>query len=208
MNLDPCVFIVDDDEALCSRCRLIFESEGIRCQTFESAEQFLDAYDSRTPGCLLLDVCLPGLNGEQLQAELTRRKITLPIIFMSAYGDIPMTVRAIKAGAVDFLAKPVQDEALIDRVQTILQHEIQLAAEGKGKQDFINRIAKLTSRERELLPMVLAGTLNKEIAQQMSISHRTVERHRIRILKKTGTTNFLELAHLCETYKIELGNLL
>lgn len=125
MNTDPCVFIVDDDEAVGQYYRLVLESADLRCQNFESAEQFLDAYDSKTPGCLLLDVYLPGLIGHELQDELNRRKIKLLIIFISSNADIPMTARAIEAGAVDFLAKPIQPELLIERVQEFLRHKIE-----------------------------------------------------------------------------------
>ncbi len=202
MSIKLCVFIVDDDDAVCNHLRLILESAGLYCQTFESAEQFLDLYSPGTPGCLLLDVYLPGLDGIELQAELTRRNIRLPIIFITAYGDIPMTVQAMKAGAADFLTKPVPSELLIERVLAFLQQEVQLTEPIKEGQDFRNRMAKLTSREREILPMVLSGIPNKDIAQQKGISYRTVERHRIRILKKTGVPNFLALARLCEIYNI------
>jgi FixJ family two-component response regulator len=196
MSLRPCVFIVDDDDAVREGITLVIETAGIACQAFESAEDFLKTISPNDSGCLLLDVNLPGLNGHELQAELNRRKIHLPIIFLSAYGDIPMTVRAIKAGAVDFLTKPVPSKVLIERIWAVFEQEPQLTEKIKSENDFQDRIAHLTYREMEILPLAIAGIPNKEIAIRLGISYRTVETHRIRILKKTGTVNFLELASL------------
>lgn len=197
MSIQPCVFIVEDEYPVRHSLGLVMETAGYAYQTFESAEDFLQNYCPGQPGCLLLDVNLPGLNGDELQAELIRRKIRLPIIFLTAYGDIPMTVRAIKAGAVDFLTKPVPREVLIERIQAVLQHETQ-THEQTVEQDLCMSQYGLTSREMEIMSLVVAGHSNKEIGRQLGISYRTVEIHRARILKKTGTTNPLELARLCE----------
>ncbi len=126
MNTQPCVFIVDDDFAVRDSLQLIMETAGLDYQAFDSAEHFLQSYCPDKPGCLLLDVNMPGMNGDELQAELIRRNIHLPIIFLTAYGDIPMTVRTIKAGAVDFLTKPVPRKLLLERIQDALQHENQM----------------------------------------------------------------------------------
>lgn len=202
MSPMPKVFIVDDDAVVRECLGLIIKNAGIQHQSFGSAEDFLKTYTPGEQGCLLLDVNLPGLSGPELQAELQKLNITLPIIFLTAYGDIPMTVSAMKAGAVDFLTKPVPSKLLLDRINAALKkdtkaHEISIA-----KQDFDHRLNKLTFREREILPFALAGLPNKEIGQQLGISFRTVEVHRIQILKKTETANFLELAHLFEIFKI------
>jgi FixJ family two-component response regulator len=205
MSNQPCVFIVDDDHAVRDALGLVMETAGLVYQTFESAEHFLQSYCPGKPGCLLLDVNLPGLNGHELQAELIRRNMHLPIIFLTAYGDIPMTVRAIKAGAVDFLTKPVPSKLLIERIQAVLQHEAQMQEQAVAEQVLCNRLYSLTSRELEILPLVVAGHANKEIARHLGISHRTVEVHRARILTKTGATNLLELARLCEACKLPPG---
>lgn len=196
MSFHPCVFIVDDDDAVRESLTLIIENAGLACLAFNSAEDFLKKINPNESGCLILDVNLPGLTGHELQTELNRRKNHLPIIFLSAYGDIPMTVRAMKAGAVDFLTKPVPSKVLIERIWAILDQESQLTEKIKVENDFQDRISQLTYREMEILPLAIAGIPNKEIALRLGISHRTVETHRIRILKKTGTVNFLELARL------------
>jgi two-component system response regulator FixJ len=198
MSIQPCIFIVEDEYPVRHSLGLIMETAGFAYQTFESAEDFLHNYCPGQPGCLLLDVNLPGLNGDELQAELIRRKINLPIIFLTAYGDIPMTVRAIKAGAVDFLTKPVPRDLLIERIQAVLQHETQIHEQTADQALCMSQQYGLTSREMEIMALVVEGRSNKEIARQLGISYRTVEIHRARILKKTGTTNPLELARLCE----------
>lgn len=201
MNIQPCVFIVDDDEAVRDGLGMVIETVGIPCQTYESGEQFLENYVIGTPGCLVLDINMPGMNGDELQVELNRRDIHLPIIFLTSYGDIPTSVRTIKAGAVDFLTKPYQIDQLIELIQAELQNETQRYTQKKHETDFRRRLNSLTSREMEILPLTLAGIPNKEIAQQLGISFRTVELHRTNILRKTGATNFLELARQCEAAK-------
>ena len=202
MNIQPCIFIVDDDHAVRDALGLIMETAGLAYQAFESAEQFLQTYCPVQPGCLLLDVNLPGLNGHELQAELISRNIHLPIIFLTAYGDIPMTVRAIKAGAVDFLTKPVPRKLLLERIEAVLQNEAMAHEHDIAKQAQCSCLNTLTARELEILPLVLAGHPNKIIAKHLGVSYRTIEIHRIRILKKTGTTHLLELANLCQACQI------
>ncbi|SJM92116.1 Nodulation protein W [Crenothrix polyspora] len=202
MSTQPCVFIVDDDYAVRDGLGLVIETAGLPYQAFESAEQFLQSYCPSIPGCLLLDVNMPGLNGLELQAELIRHNIHLPIIFLTGNGNIPMTVRAIKAGAVDFLTKPVPSKLLIERIQAVLQHEAQIHEQNTAERALSNRLNSLTSREMEILPLVVEGHSNKDIARLINISFRTVEIHRARILKKTGVANLLELARLCEACKL------
>jgi two-component system response regulator FixJ len=200
MSTQPCVFIVEDEYPVRHSLGLIMETAGYAYQIFESAEDFLQNYRPGQPGCLLLDVNLPGLNGDELQAELIRRKIHLPIIFLTAYGDIPMTVRAIKAGAVDFLTKPVPRDLLIERIQAALEPEAQVNEQAAEQAQSMGQQYGLTSREMEIMALVVEGRSNKEIARQLGISYRTVEIHRARILKKTGTSSPLELARLCESF--------
>lgn len=201
MKSQPCVFIVDDDDAVRDGLAMVIESVGLSCQAFENAEHFLETYAPGTPGCLVLDINMPGIRGDELQAELNRRHIRLPIIFLTSYGDIPTSVRTIKAGAVDFLTKPVKISELIDRIQTELQNEIQKNEQYKGEMDFRNRLNSLTPREMNVLPLTIGGMPNKEIAQKLGISFRTVELHRTNILRKTGAANFLELARQCEAIR-------
>lgn len=197
MMLKPCVFIVDDDYAVRDGLSMAIETAGLACQTFDSAECFLAGYRADGPGCLLLDVNMPGMSGHELQAELHRRDLRLPIIFLTAYGDIPMTVRAIKAGAVDFLTKPVPAQLLIERVQAVLQQEVRLYEQALSEQTVSKRLNDLTARELEVMSLAVAGHSNKEIARLLGISYRTVEVHRARIMDKTGAGNLLELARLC-----------
>jgi len=198
LNTRPCVFIVDDDDAVRDSLGLVMETAGLACQTFESAEHFLATYCPGTPGCLLLDINMPDMSGDELQTELIRRGICLPIIFLTAHGDIPMTVRAIKAGAVDFLTKPATSKLLIERVQAALLHEAQTHEQATMKHALSKRLNDLTAREFQVMSQVLAGHSNKEIARHLGISYRTVEIHRIRVLKKTGAANLLELARIWE----------
>jgi FixJ family two-component response regulator len=204
MNNQPCIFLVDDDYAVRDSLGLVLEAAGFSYQTFESAEQFLEIYSPETPGCLLLDMNMPGLNGDELQAELTRRNIHLPIIFLTAHGDIAMSVRAIKAGADDFLTKPVSNKLLIERIQAALQHEALIQEQNTAKKVICARLSSLTSRELEVLPLIVSGQTNKEIARQLDISHRTVEIHRAQILKKTAVANLMELVRLYESCQLQL----
>ncbi|MFA5982748.1 MAG: response regulator [Methylococcaceae bacterium] len=194
------IYIIDDDLAVREALCLIIENAGFNCQAFNSAEEFLSLYKPVEWCCLLLDVNLPGINGHELQAELSHRGINLPIIFLSAYANIPMTVRAIKSGAADFLTKPVPSKLLIERIESILLDYSQQQVQHTQNLDFRSRIKNLTLREMQVLPLVIAGHANKEIAQKLGISHRTVETHRARILKKTNTANFLELSRISEGY--------
>jgi FixJ family two-component response regulator len=198
MNIPGYVFLVDDDYAVRDSLGLVFETAGLAYRTFDSAEQFLQSECTSMPGCLVLDMNMPGLKGHELQAELTRRNIQLPIIFLTAFGDIPMTVRAIKAGAVDFLTKPVPSKLLLERIYAALEQQQKLQEQQSVKQAVSDRLNSLTTRELELLPLVLAGHSNKEIARKLGISHRTIEIHRARIFKKTGAHNLLDLVRLCE----------
>ncbi len=196
MTISAYVFLIDDDYAVRDSLGLVFETAGLAYRTFDSAEQFLQSDYLTMPGCLVLDMNMPGLKGDELQAELLRRKIELPIIFLTAYGDIPMTVRAIKAGAVDFLTKPVPSKLLLERIFAVLQQQAQRQEQQTAQQAISNRLNSLTSREMELLPLVIAGHSNKEIARKLGISHRTIEIHRAHIFKKTGAHHLLELVRL------------
>lgn len=201
------VFIVDDDDAVRDGLGQVMEAAGLNYQAFESAEHFLQAYCPGNYGCLVLDLNMPDMTGDELQTELIRRNIHLPIIFLTGYGDIPTTVRVIKAGAVDFLTKPVASKLLIERVRSVLEQESQKREDSLPfDQALCRSLHALTFRESEVMSLVVAGHSNKEIARQLGISHRTVEVHRARVMEKTGATSLLELARLCEACRLSPEN--
>jgi FixJ family two-component response regulator len=190
----PTIFVVDDDKAVRDSLSLLVDSAGLEVRTFASAEEFLAAFRPEATGCVILDVRLGGMSGPELHAELARRGCDLPIIYLTAHGDIPMTVRAMKGGAEDFLTKPIAGEELLDRLDKAVARD--RVRRRQRDECAVRRqcIAQLTPREREILLLALAGHNNKAIARQLDISHRTVEIHRSHILAKTGKTNMLELA--------------
>jgi FixJ family two-component response regulator len=200
------VFIVDDDPAVRDSLGLLLETAGLAVECHDSAEAFLQTWRPGRPGCLVLDVRMGGMSGPELQAELNRRGSRLPIIFLTAHGDIPMTVRALKTGAADFLTKPVDGTVLLERVQAALHQDCESRAHHGARDAAQQRLASLSPREREILALVLAGHANKVIAQRLDISYRTVELHRSHILQKTGTASMLELAQLATDGGFSVGD--
>lgn len=194
------VHIVDDDRAVCDSLSLLCETAGLTAHCYCSPESFLAAIREGLQGCVVLDVRLPRMNGLQLHAELRRRGFALPIIYLTAHGDIPLTVRAMKLGAVDFLTKPVDGAAFVERVHALVR--LEPAAEGFLGRAAAERLAGLTAREREVMRLAAEGHSNKEIGKRLKISFRTVEIHRARIMKKTGCANLLELARLAAQSKL------
>lgn len=190
------VFVVDDDAAVRDSLSLLCESAGLRAECFDSAEAFLTAYRTQQPGCLVLDVRMPHMSGPQLHEELARHGDPLPIIYLTAHGDIPTTVRAIKAGAEDFLTKPVDGALLLGRIQAAIAGDRANRQRNAALADQCARLAQLTEREREIMALAVAGESNKAIAKRLGISHRTVEIHRSHILQKTGASGVLDLARL------------
>ena len=197
--------MVDDDAAVRDGLALLLESAGFGAEVHASAGDFLESLHAGSAGgCLLLDVRMPGMSGPDLQAELARRGIELPIIFLTAHGDIPTAVQAIKAGAVDFLTKPVEGDLLIARIQSVLDQSSADHRRDAANRSRCARVAGLTAREREVMLLTVAGHANKEIALQLGISHRTVEIHRARVMQKTRAANLVELVHLAEDCASEL----
>lgn len=192
------VFIVDDDPAVRDSLTLMLEQEDIAVEAFESAEAFLAACRADCRGCAIIDIRMPGMNGMQLQEALSERGIPLPVIFLTGHGDIPMSVRAIKAGAVDFLTKPVTREKLMECVRSAIQAGERMFAQLAKNQEAMSRLATLTEREREVMALAVTGNPNKEIARRLGISHRTVEIHKSKIMSKTGAANLLDLARLAQ----------
>ncbi len=194
--MTPTVFVVDDDAAVRDSMSLLLETAGLVAKAYDSAEAFLAAPRASGPGCLVLNTRMSGMGGLDLQSELARRGIRLPIIFVSVHGDVATTVRAMKAGAVDFLTKPVDGALLLDRVRAALARSRKEVEDEQSMQAARARLAPLTKRERTILALAVAGHRNKEIARRLGISFRTVEVHRSRILLKTRAATFLELARL------------
>lgn len=197
------VYVVDDDPAVRDSLMLLFEQDGINVEPFASANDFLLACDSLTqPSCAIVDIRMPGMDGLELQAELARRKIQIPIIFLTGHGNIPMSVRAIKSGAVNFLTKPVTGTELRESVQAALAESEKLQTQSETINTVAKRLSSLTHREHEVMAQAVAGLSNKEIARHLGISHRTVEIHKARVMHKTGAETLLDLAHLAETGKL------
>jgi FixJ family two-component response regulator len=192
------VFIVDDDPAVRDSLTLMIEQEDIAVEAFESAETFLAACQTKRPGCAIIDIRMPGMDGMQLQQALSEHGILLPVIFLTGHGNIPMSVRAIKAGAVDFLTKPVTREKLMECVRSAMQAGERMFIQLANNQEAMSRLANLTEREREVMVLAVAGHPNKEIARRMGISHRTVEIHKSKIMSKTGAANLLDLARIAQ----------
>jgi FixJ family two-component response regulator len=190
------VFIVDDDLAIRDSLSLMIEQEDISVQTFESAETFLDACQPECRGCAIIDIRMPGMDGMKLHEVLLEHNILLPVIFLTGHGDIPMSVKAMKAGAVDFLTKPVTREKLLTAVRIAIQKSEMVLSENANHQEALARLADITDRERDVMMLAIQGLPNKHIARQLGISHRTVEIHKSKIMHKTDAINLLDLARI------------
>lgn len=196
MESDVRVYVVDDELSMRQALALLVRSIGISCETFASADEFLAAYRVGTPGCLVLDIRLPGMSGLQLQETLAQRGITIPIIMITGHGTIQMAVRAVKAGAFDFLEKPFRDQDLLDRIQMAIRHDQAFRAKQSRKGEIVGLMASLTHREREVLNLVIEGHSNKEIASQLGLSHKTIEYHRAKLMEKLQVDSIPELVQL------------
>lgn len=198
MNDNATVFVVDDDPAVRDSLTLLLEQEDFCVETFASAEDFLAVCRSLPRSCAIVDIRMPGMDGMRLQDELSTRGVLLPVIFLTGHGDIPMSVRAIKAGAVDFLTKPVSGAALLESVGAALRESERLNIQAEANHTASTRVASLTEREREVMALAVDGLPNKEIARRLGISHRTVEIHKARVMHKTGAETVLDLARIAE----------
>jgi FixJ family two-component response regulator len=195
---DSVVFVVDDDSSVREAIKSLIRSVGLHVETFENAQQFLLSKRPEVPGCVVLDVRLPGLSGLDLQRELAAHDINLPIIFITGYGDIPMSVSAMKAGALEFLTKPFRDQDLLDAIQKALERDRTVRRQRMETAKLRERFDALTSREREVMGLVVAGLLNKQIAGELGISEITVKIHRGQLMKKMGAGSLPELVRMTE----------
>ncbi len=196
------VFVVDDDELIRDSLEQLVKSVGLKVETFPSAQAFLDTDLPNKPGCLVLDIRMPGMSGLDLQDELEKRDFSIPIIFITGHGTVPMSVRAMKAGAVDFLQKPFEDQELLDTIHHAIEQNIQSRQEQIEIKEIKQRVQSLTLREHEILALVADGMLNKQIAYDLKMSENTVKTHRARIMRKMEVENLAGLVKATE--KIDL----
>lgn len=190
------VHVIDDDEAVRQSLRLLLRSAGLTARLYASALDFIESDGIAQPGCLVLDVRMVGMSGLELQRELNRRGNTLPIVFITGHGDVPMAVEAMQRGAFDFLQKPFRDQDLVDRVHSALQRDAELRTAARELEQRRRRFESLSPREREVLAMVIDGKPNKVIATDLGISQRTVEIHRAHAMEKMGANSLVELVRI------------
>jgi len=201
-DADAIVFVVDDDSSIREAIESLVKLAGLRVESFGSAQEFLRAERPDLPGCVVLDVELPGLSGLDLQRELATHGIKLPIIFITGYGDIPMSVRAMKAGALEFLTKPFRDQDLLDAIQQALERDRAARRHSREIAELRERFDALTSREREVMSLVVTGWLNKQIGFELGISEITVKIHRGRAMNKMGAQSLAELVRMTERLEL------
>ena len=199
----PTVFVVDDDISVRESLELLVRDEGMEVETFASAREFLERPRTALPSCLVLDVSLPGLNGLELQKRISVDQQEMPIIFITGYGDIPMTVQAMKAGAVEFLTKPFADHVLLHAVRKAMERSASQLARREERQILKARYGRLTPREREVMGLVVVGLLNKQVADELHISEITVKAHRGCMMRKMEANSFAELVQMAVRLRLK-----
>jgi len=196
------VFIVDDDEAMRNSLRWLIESVGRTVETYESARAFLDNHYPGRSGCLLLDVRMPGMSGLELQSQLESHDIRLPVIILTGHGDVGMAVKAMKAGALDFIEKPFDDELLLGAIEKALTEDAEKREERASRAEILARMGQLTKRESQVMEMVTNGKSNKEIAAELNVSAKTVEAHRAHVMEKMEAGSLAELVRMAMTVAV------
>jgi FixJ family two-component response regulator len=199
----PIVFIVDDDPSIRKALGRLLRSFGFQVETFPSAQKFLEHELPDAPGCLVLDVPMPGLDGLELQRSLSEANVTLPIVFITGHGDIPMTVRAMKSGAVDFLPKPFDDQDLLNAVRQAIAKDVQARHERADVAVLQQRVDSLTPREREVLELVVSGLLNKQVGHRLGVTEKTIKVHRAQVMHKMQAGSLAELVRMAEKVGIK-----
>ena len=197
-KIDSIVYVIDDDPSIREAITSLIRSVGMSVQAFGSAKEFMASSRPNAPACLVLDVRMPGLSGLELQRELTDAGISIPIIFITGHGDIPMSVRAMKAGAVEFLTKPFRDQDLLDAIEQAIDRDRELRKQQAGIADLRDRFERLTPREREVMELVVAGLLNKQVAVRLGISEITVKLHRHQVMEKMKADSLADLVRMSE----------
>jgi FixJ family two-component response regulator len=201
----PIIFVVDDDPSIRRATKRLIGSVGMQAELFGSAQEFLRSQRPDVPSCLVLDIRLPGISGLEFQRKLAEADIRIPIIFITAHGDIPMSVRAMKAGAVEFLTKPFRDQDLLDAIQVALERDRARRQQNAEVAAIRKRLESLTPREREVLPLVVSGLLNKQTADELGTTEATVKVHRSQLMRKMGVDSLAELVRLAEKIGIPSG---
>ena len=196
MHPEPTVFIIDDDEAVRRFLSGLIASVGLHVETYASAQEFLDADEPSQPGCLLLDIRMPGMSGLELQKELASRNIRIPIIILTGHGNVQVAVHAMKAGAVDFIEKPFNNELLLDRIQMAVAESVDADTSRVKKDEIAHRMELLTPREHQVLEIVATGETNKAVARRLDISEKTVEIHRARVMEKMQAKSLADLVKM------------
>lgn len=200
------VYVIDDDESIREALRSLLATVGLDVRTFPSTRDFLEAKRPDAPACIVLDVRLPGVSGLDFQSELSRSDINFPIIFISGHGDIPMTVRAIKAGAIEFLTKPFREQELLDAVQTGIQQDRQRRQSAAGMAGLQERFGSLTTREREIMAHVVTGRMNKQIAADLDLSEITVKVHRGNVMHKMAAKSLADLVRMADRLGLSVAS--
>ncbi len=198
----PVVFVVDDDPIVCTSMKRLIRTLGLEVQTFNTAQEFLRAKRPNAPGCLVLDVRLPDLSGLDLQQELAKARVDLPIIFVTGHADIPMSVRAMKAGAVEFLTKPFREQDLLEAIQHGIAQDRETRERRAAISELQQRLDSLTPREHEVFPLVVSGLPNKQIADQLGASEKTIKVHRGQMMRKMEAESLADLVRMSERLKI------
>lgn len=199
----PTVFVVDDDEEVRSALKLLFESVGLPVICFASALEYLDRFDGSLPGCLVVDIRMPGMSGLDMQEKLSEYPIFPPVIIITGHGDVPMAVRAVQAGAVDFIEKPFRDQILLDSVHRAIEMDAKKRGEASRLSEIREHLDQLTPREREVLDLVISGMRNKNISEQLGITLSTVEAHRSRVMEKMQADSLSHLMRMMLTLEQE-----